>query len=55
VEIPGTPAGRYKRPWHAPEVIPTTIKEELDKEMRFVPKPNRISQNQKIDAIGLLG
>jgi hypothetical protein len=25
VEIPGTPAGRQRCPWHTPEVIPTTI------------------------------
>jgi hypothetical protein len=25
VEIPGTPAGRLHSPWHAPEVIPTTL------------------------------
>jgi hypothetical protein len=25
METPGTPVGRQRRPWHTPEVIPTTL------------------------------
>jgi hypothetical protein len=25
METPGTPAGGQRRPWHTPEVIPTTL------------------------------